>query len=428
MPEATQNAPLARSVGLAQGVAFYIGAIVGAGILVLPGITVSIAGPAAILGWLIDLVATTPIAFTFAALAIRYPDAGGVATFSRRAFGDVWGSTIGWFLLVASIVGQTILALTGAHYLGDALGLGYGGRLALAAFTLIAAASLNLRGLAASGRVQFALSVTVVATITLAIVAGAAKARTDAWAPFAPHGLIAVGQVAILAYVACFGWEVVTQLAAEFRDPGRDIARATLISVALITLLYAGLVAVTIGTGIAGGTAAGRVAVARLYTLAFGLRVGQLVGLIGFLIAMGALNTYVAATSRLAYALARDRDLPAALAVLTGGVPARAATAVAGASGLVLLASAVTSMDVESLFVVPSVLALAANVVAMAAGCVLLRGWPRLVALSGLAVCTLLLPFAAAGAAIPVVVAAAALGYRRRRGHGDHLSRGRRRA
>jgi amino acid efflux transporter len=416
MGRAGQTVPLPRSIGLAQGVAFYVGAIVGAGILVLPGITASIAGPAAIIGWLIDLAATIPIALTFAALASRNPDAGGVATFSRRAFGNAWGSIIGWFYLVASIVGQTILALTGAHYLSQALNLGYGGVVILAAITLVAGAGLNLRGLVASGWAQIGISTAVVVTVALAITVGASQTRAEHFVPFAPHGIVAVGQVAIIAYVACFGWEVVTQLAPEFRDPARDILRATLISLLLITALYLGVVAVTIGTGIASDIEGGRVAVARLYALAFGTAAGQIVGVVGFLITAGALNTYVAATSRLAYALARDGDLPASLAALMDGVPARAVVAVAGASGLVLLAAVLTSLDVESLFLVPSVLSLVANVVAMAAGFALLRGWPRRLALSGLALCGLLVPFASAGAAIPIVVAAVAFGFRRWRG------------
>lgn len=404
---------LTRSIGLGGGVAFYVGAIVGAGVLILPGITASIAGPAAILGWFLVSIAMLPVALTFAALAARYPDAGGVATFSRRAFGEGWGSTVGWFYLVASIVGQAIMALTGAHYLGEALGLDSAVRTGVAVAMLLGSTSLNLRGLVASGRLQMALSAAVVAIVVLAIAVAAPRVRAEHWTPFAPHGIAAVGQVAVLAYVAFFGWEAVTQLSAEFRDPARDILRATLVSAALITVLYLGIVAATIGTGTYGDVSTGRVALARIVASVLGPVGGRIVGVGGFLITAGTLNTYVAASSRLAYALARDRDLPAPLARLSGGVPRRAAVAVAVGSGLVLVSTVVASLDVETLLVVPSVLGLAVNVVAMAAGTVLLGGWRRIVAFGGLVPCALLLPFAYAGAAIPVAVAASAWAWRR---------------
>ena len=93
---------LKRTVTPAQGVALYVGAVVGAGVLVLPGTAASLAGPASVLAWAFVSVLGVPLALTFAALAGRYPDAGGVATFTGRAFGPASGAVVGWFYFFAS--------------------------------------------------------------------------------------------------------------------------------------------------------------------------------------------------------------------------------------------------------------------------------------------------------------------------------------
>src|SRR5215216_6963121 len=76
---------LRRSVTLPQAVALYAGAVVGAGVLILPGVGAGSAGPASLLAWGFDGLLGVPIALTFAALVARFPDAGGVASFVARA-------------------------------------------------------------------------------------------------------------------------------------------------------------------------------------------------------------------------------------------------------------------------------------------------------------------------------------------------------
>src|SRR5919197_2523109 len=95
---------LQRSITLPQAVALYGGAVVGAGVLILPGVAASVAGPASLVAWGFDGLLGLPIAFTFAALASRFPDAGGVAAFASRAFGPAVGAIIGWVYFLAASV------------------------------------------------------------------------------------------------------------------------------------------------------------------------------------------------------------------------------------------------------------------------------------------------------------------------------------
>jgi len=69
----------AGRIGLATASALYVAAVLGAGVLVLPGLAADAAGPASVLAVAVVLLLSIPLAGTFAALAARYPDAGLLA-------------------------------------------------------------------------------------------------------------------------------------------------------------------------------------------------------------------------------------------------------------------------------------------------------------------------------------------------------------
>ena len=81
--------PRSRTPGLGviQGTALYIASVLGTGLLVLPGLAAEAAGPASIVAVLAVIGLSVPLAGTFAVLAARYPDPGGVASYVRRALG-----------------------------------------------------------------------------------------------------------------------------------------------------------------------------------------------------------------------------------------------------------------------------------------------------------------------------------------------------
>ena len=98
--------------------------MVGTGVLVLPGTAASLAGPAAVVAWAFVSVLGVPLALTFATLTGRYPDAGGVATFTAKAFGTAWGAAVDWFYFFASSTVLPLGPLIGAYYAANPLAWG----------------------------------------------------------------------------------------------------------------------------------------------------------------------------------------------------------------------------------------------------------------------------------------------------------------
>jgi amino acid efflux transporter len=110
-------------IGVGQGTAIYVAAILGAGILALPSLAAKVAGPASILSWVGLVLLSIPIAATFAALGARYPDGGGVATFVSKAFGRRASAVVGYWFYFALPAGPrrpllSAVCMSPAHWAG----------------------------------------------------------------------------------------------------------------------------------------------------------------------------------------------------------------------------------------------------------------------------------------------------------------------
>ena len=105
---AAHHAPLT----IFQGAALYIGAVLGTGVIALPALAAEVA--ASLLAWAALVVLSGPLAATFAALGARYPDAGGVSTYARRAFGPKAAAIVGWCFYFAVPAGAPAAAMFGA--------------------------------------------------------------------------------------------------------------------------------------------------------------------------------------------------------------------------------------------------------------------------------------------------------------------------
>src|SRR5215472_3295130 len=125
---------------VAQGSAVSIGAVLGTGVIALRA---QLAGPASLVAWLGLVALSVPLAGTFAALGARYPDAGGVSTYVRRAFGARAAAVVGWTFYFAVPVGAPPAAMFGGAYVAAVLGGGTRTTLISAALMLAVVTAAN---------------------------------------------------------------------------------------------------------------------------------------------------------------------------------------------------------------------------------------------------------------------------------------------
>lgn len=399
-----------KTINLLQACALYVSAILGSGVLFLSGTTAQIAGPASLLAWLAVIAISFPLAYAFAALARRYPDAGGAATFVKMAFGPSLGGMIGWFYFFCATVGQIIVSLTGAYYVSTVLGLSAWGMLTVALLILVMAGAANVYGLQVSGRLSLVLSSLLLLLLLSVMLLSLPRMDWGRFLPFAPHGWLPIGTAASMILWSFFGWEAICNLADRFQRPERDIVRSTLISAVVIGIVFIGLSVVTIGTGTYGAPDRNLspVGVMMHDSLGVGAQIGT--ALLAFIICLGTVNAFVASLGQLGYALARDNIFPSRFARLhpSTGTPVVSIISVITLASIGASISVWSHISFDQLLFFPNSLGLSVYLMSMAAGIKLfpIRSLPWSASLVSLLLCLLCLPFFGKYVIAPIGMAA----------------------
>ena len=456
-----QTAPGGRLTAV-QGTALYLGAVLGTGVIGLPALAARAAGPASLLAWLGLVLLSVPLAATFAALGARYPDAGGVSTYVRHAFGARAAAVVGWCFYFAVPAGAPAAAIFAGSYVAAAVGGGQATVSLTAAALVLVVTAANVLGVTVSGRLQLVLAGLLVTLLLAAVVAAAPHARLANLHPFAPHGWVAVGSAAALLVWSFAGWEAITHLAADFRRPHRDLPRATAAALALIGVLYLAVAAMSIlvlgpaitgtptsaatpaaasagaaahgaaaagaGTAAHGTAAAGADApLAQLLASGIGGGARVIAAVAALLLTLGVMNAYYAGAAKLGAALARDGALPDwfARGSRAGEVPRRSLALVAGLSVAGMAVTAALRLGTEPLVLLTTGSFVTVYALGTAAALRLLprRTWGRRAA--ALALVAVLVLLVATGRYLlwPLLATAGALAYlsfrnRRTRGKG----------
>jgi amino acid efflux transporter len=411
-----------QNLTTSRGAALYIGALLGPGLLLLPGLAAAEAGPASIVAWLALLCLSGLFAAVFSALGRRIPSAGGVMGYVTAALGPRAGRAAGWIFLAGVVAGAPVVCLIGASYVTDLTGGGQLASAAVAAALLLAVIGLAARGLRASAAAQLVLVSLLAVVVVVAVAGSAAAARAGNWAPFAPHGWPAVGGAAATLMFSFVGWEAVAPLTTRFADPARQLPRAVAIALAATTALYLGLAVATIS--VLGPRAATDVPLAGLLSHAIGTAGPAVAAVAAVVLTLGATNAYISGAAAMAGELAhaasgsQPSESSGRPSNGRGHAPApllRLLTAIAAAGLLLIAAYGLRIVSTAALVAVPTVLFLTVYLGAMAAAARVLHGPARLAALPAALAVTLMLGFCGWALAIPAAIALATTRRTRRR-------------
>jgi amino acid efflux transporter len=409
MALSSKNLPGAlRQLTTSRGAALYIGALLGPGLLLLPGLAAAEAGPASILAWLGLLILSGLFAAVFSALGRRDPSAGGVIGYVTAGLGPRAGRAAGWMFLAGVVCGAPIVCLIGASYVAELTGGGQLARAAVAAVLLLTVVGLAAGGLRASAAAQLVL-VSLLTVVVIVAAAGAApSARAGNWTPFAPHGWLSVGSAAATLMFSFVGWEAVAPLTTRFADPRRQLPRVVAIALAVTTALYLGLAVATIS--VLGPRATTDVPLAGLLGHAVGAVGPDVAAVAAIVLTLGATNAYINGAAAMAGQLAH-----AAAGGRASGPVLRLLAAITATGLLLIILYGLRIVSTTALVAVPTALFLAVYLAAMAAAARVLRGPVRLAALPAALAVTVMLGFCGWALAVPAAVALA-VGWRARAG------------
>jgi APA family basic amino acid/polyamine antiporter len=351
-----------RRLGLFDATMIVMGGIVGSGVFMNPSVVAQhVHTPFLLLGvWLAGGVLALLGAFIWAELASRLRGAGGQYLYLREAYHPSVAFLYGWVLmLVTQTGGMAAVAVTFARYWREITGTVWNDN-AIAAAALLGLTAINCFGARAGSNVQSALMLTKTAAIAAMVVAGLALGGgTIHPLPLldrpASLGLIgAVGAAMIPVAFAYGGWQTATFVAAEMRDPRRDLARGLVLGVTAVVVLYLSVNFVCVKVLGPQGLAATRTPASAVMRAAMGERGAWWIALGIAVSTLGFLSQGMLTAPRVYHAMARDglffervgrlhakTGAPVAAIVLQG----LASTAIACSGGYEQILTYVVSVD-----------------------------------------------------------------------------------
>lgn len=325
---------LSREMRLVDITMIGVGAMIGAGIFVLTGIAAGVAGPGLLVVFGLNGVVALLTAMAYAELGSTFHDAGCGYLWVKTSLPDPNGFLSGWMSWFAHAVACSLYALGfGAYFrlvlesFGVAeIDLGFLTlEKALAVVVVVLFSVVNFRGASETGKAGNVVTVGKIAIIGVFIAAGlwALAIRPAPLAPFVPllpNGWGAVFAAMGLTFIAFEGYEIIAQTSEEVEDPKRNVPRAVFLSLLIVVPIYLLVAIVAVGAttppeGMSVTAFLGREKETALVTAAGQLfRGGGLMILVGGLLStISALNATIYSSARVAFAMARDANLPEAL-------------------------------------------------------------------------------------------------------------------
>jgi basic amino acid/polyamine antiporter, APA family len=246
-------AELKRTLGMWSAAAVSIGAIIGAGIFVLIGVASGIAGPSVILSFILAGLVALFTALSAAELSSFITESGGSYIYTHHAFGRFWGFLVGWMQSADYIIGASAVSIGFAGYLIYFLHIPQ----TTAALILIGCllplflGIINLKGMRDAAGINTALVFLKVIALILFVAVGSwyliRNGSSGNYIPFFPNGISGMVHGAAVIFFAFVGFNTVTVIAEEVKDPVRNVPRALFVAFAVSAIIYVAVSIVAIG-------------------------------------------------------------------------------------------------------------------------------------------------------------------------------------
>jgi APA family basic amino acid/polyamine antiporter len=266
MPEAVQKPAsftldLARDLKVSHAAAIVVGTIIGSGIFLVPSEMMQAVGSSKLvyLAWIVGGLLSFFGALTYAELGAMKPQAGGEYVYVRDGYGPLGGFLYAWTYFLIAKPASIATIVTGFVRIIGTFGplsflptpitttpvtITYGHLVAIGAITFIA--FINYIGVKKAGEFQLFFTILKVAMIA-AIVVGGFLYSGGSWSNLATNYTQALGgfggfMTALIAALWAYdGWNMVTNVSSEIRDPQRSLPIALIVGVAMVGILYMGV-------------------------------------------------------------------------------------------------------------------------------------------------------------------------------------------
>jgi APA family basic amino acid/polyamine antiporter len=352
-------------LGLREAITLIVGVVIGAGIFKAPSMVAGMAGNTAWMfgAWILGGVVSLIGALCYAELTTAYSHAGGDYHFLKRAYGKSVSFLFGWARFSVITTGSiALLAFVFGDYMNQvvpltAFGPTWGSAL-YAVAVIIVLSWVNLRGIKSGTLAQTWFTALEVAGLLVIVVAGLFLIGNGMPAPQAapaeaasPPALASFGLAMVFVLLTYGGWNEAAYISAELKDKKRNMVKALVASILIITALYLLVTwAYWKGLGLQ-GMAKSEALAADLLRVAFGPVGEKLISVMVAIAALTSINATMIVGARTSYAVGRDWPVLSKLAFWDGlrGTPANAMRAQCIAALLLVFLGAWTGSGFKSM-------------------------------------------------------------------------------
>ncbi|MFE9998404.1 amino acid permease [Streptomyces avermitilis] len=245
--------PLRRTMGVGQLTLLSVGATLGTGIFVVLGEAVPEAGPAIVVSFVLAGVTALFSALSYAELAGMIPGSGSSYSYAYATLGELVAWVCGWCLILEYGVSVAAVAVGWGQYVNELLQLtvgvtlpdslsappGDGGVLNIPAAAIVVLAMVVLLRGAKESAVANTLMVGVkIAALVMFCAVAFTAFRAGNFTPLFPLGTAGMSAGAASLFFSYIGFDAASTAGEEARNPQRDLPRAIILSLVLVTALY----------------------------------------------------------------------------------------------------------------------------------------------------------------------------------------------
>lgn len=317
--------PLRRSLGVWHLTMISVGATLGTGILVVLGTAVPLAGPAVWISFVVAGVAALLSALSYAEMAGAVPTSGSSYSYTYATMGEGIAWVCGWCLVLEYAVSVAAVAVGASEYVDETLrvfGLhlpaalsappGDGGVVNLpAAVLVLLATAILLPGARESAWVNTVMVLVKIALLVFFVVVAFSAFQAQNFEPLAPMGAAGVTAAASRLFFSYIGFDAASTAGEEAKNPRRDLPRAIIGSIALITALYILVAIAAIGARSWTSFSSSEASLVRIVVDVTGQPVVALVFSVGAVIAIASVVlTVLYGQTRILLTMARDGLVP----------------------------------------------------------------------------------------------------------------------
>ncbi len=296
---------LKRGLGFISVLALAITSIAGTGLFFGPAIAASISGNLSIIAWILVCLLSIYIASCFAELSSMYPRAGGVYEFAKHAYGKFPSFMIGWTAWIVTNVTTTLLIVAATDYLFPSTNLVY--KIMISFVFILLLNVIAYFGIEASSTIMIGFAFMTITIILMIIFPSIFLIDFSRLAPVLSNPIPTIFLTVFFISETFFGWESVTFLAEETKNPRKIIPKALMYGTVGLSVLVM-LLAVTILGNIPWASLAASATPLSFISSLMHNPVGAYITSIGiYIVLIGSAAGGIISAPRLLLALSRDK-------------------------------------------------------------------------------------------------------------------------